>query len=127
MVERTAFEGAAPILPVSNMKRAVQYYVARLGFQEADWGTDGFTSLKRDRAGLYLCAGSQGCSGTWAWIGVEDVQLLYQEYTTSAARVRHAPRNYPWALEMHVEDLDGHVLRFGSEPLAGRPFDDWAD
>jgi hypothetical protein len=28
---------------------------------------------------------------------------------------------------MHVQDLDGHVLRFGSEPMIGRPFDAWMD
>jgi hypothetical protein len=26
------------------------------------------------------------------------------------------PTNFPWALEMHVEDPDGNVLRLGSEP-----------
>jgi hypothetical protein len=26
--------------------------------------------------------------------------------------------NRPWAYEMQVEDPDGHVLRFGSEPLS---------
>jgi hypothetical protein len=36
-----------------------------------------------------------------------------------------APANFPWALEMHVADPDGHVLRFGSEPILGRPFASW--
>lgn len=27
--------------------------------------------------------------------------------------------------EFHVEDPDGHVLRFGSDSLPGRPFDPW--
>jgi predicted enzyme related to lactoylglutathione lyase len=26
------------------------------------------------------------------------------------------PTNFPWALEFQVEDPDGNVLRFGSEP-----------
>jgi len=30
--------------------------------------------------------------------------------------IRLEPTNYLWALEMHVEDPDGNVLRFGSEP-----------
>jgi hypothetical protein len=108
------------------MRESLRYYVEILGFRNADWGTDGFTSVTRDGAGIYLCGGGQGCPGTWAWIGVEDVQLLYEEYRATGARVRHPPRNYPWALEIHVEDPDGHVLRFGSEPLADRPFDEWA-
>ena len=35
---------------------------------------------------------------------------------TEGAKIRVPPRNYPWALEMHVEDPDGHTIRFGSEP-----------
>ena len=27
------------------------------------------------------------------------------------------PMNYPWALEFQIEDPDGNVIRFGSEPL----------
>jgi hypothetical protein len=40
----------------------------------------------------------------------------------SGARIRQEPENYSWAYEMQVEDPNGHVLRFGSEPLKDRPF-----
>jgi len=126
-IPRTRFEGSAPILSVTDMSASLHFYVDVLGFRNADWGSDAFTAVNRDAAGIYLCRGGQGAPGTWAWVGVEDVQALYEEYRASGAKIRHAPRNYPWALEMHVEDPDGHVLRFGSEPLADRPFDAWAD
>ena len=29
--------------------------------------------------------------------------------------------HYPWAYEMRVEDLDGHVLRIGSGPKEDEP------
>ena len=122
-VTKTRFEGAAPILRVSDMARSVQYYVDVLGFRNADWGGDDFTSVNRDLAGIYLCCDAQGCAGTWAWVGVEDVRALYEEYRASGAKIRQPPRNYEWALEMHVEDPDGHVLRFGSEPLPDQPFE----
>ena len=125
--EKTRFEHAEPILRVSDMAASVRYYSEVLGFVNADWGTDEFTIVARDGAGIYLCRGSQGQPGTWAWVGVEDVDALYREYIASGARVRHPPRNYPWALEIHVEDPDGHVLRFGSEPIADQPHDDWID
>ena len=115
---RTQFEHAEPILRVADMTRSISYYTEVLGFRNADWGTDSFTSVSRDGASIYLCRGSQGQPGTWAWVG---------EYRTAGARIRHPPRNYPWALEIHVDDLDGHVLRFGSEPLGNRPFDEWRD
>src|SRR5262245_16352174 len=122
---KTRFEGAAPILRVTDMKSSVHYYVDVLGFRNAAWGSDDFTSVNRDGARIYLCRNGHGCTGTWAWVGVEDVQALYEEYQASGAMVRHPPRNYPWALEMHVEDPDSHVLRFGAEPLPNRPFDTW--
>jgi catechol 2,3-dioxygenase-like lactoylglutathione lyase family enzyme len=124
---RTKFENAVPILRVADMAASVRYYTEALGFTNAEWGNEHFTSVARDKASIYLCRGSQGQAGTWAWVGVEDVAVLYEEYVQSGARVRHPPRNYPWALEFHVEDPDGHMLRFGSEPMCNEPYDDWAD
>jgi hypothetical protein len=105
------------------MTKSVLYYTRVLGFQNADWGNGDFTSVNRDGACIYLCRGAQGSPGTWVWIGVENAAALYEEYSASGARIRHPPRNYPWALEMHVEDPDGHVLRFGSETVMDRPLD----
>ena len=122
---RTKFEGSAPILRVADMSISVRYYVEVLGFENAEWGNDDFTSVNRDRAGIYLCRGGQGEPGTWVWIGVEDVAALQKEYEASGAKIRHAPRNFPWAFEMKVEDPDGHVLRFGSGPRADLPFESW--
>lgn len=115
------FEGSAPILRVENMQAAVDFYVNKLGFANAEWGTDEFTSVTRDRAGIYLCKGGQGRGGAWAWIGVEDAQRLYEEYRRRGVAVKLPPTNYPWALEMQVEDPDGNVLRLGSETLEENP------
>ena len=123
MATKTAFEGAQPILSVHNIPSTVRSYTDVLGFKNAEWGNDFFTCVVRDRASIYLCRGGQGQSGTWVWVGVEDVSLLYDEYKDSGARIRMTPKNFPWAYEMHVEDLDGHVRRFGSEPLGDKPFD----
>jgi predicted enzyme related to lactoylglutathione lyase len=121
------FECANPILRVEDMATAVRYYVDVLGFKNAPWGNEFFTSVNRDRAGIYLCKGGQGHVGAWAWVGVADTAKLYGELKTKGAKIHHAPRNYPWALEMHVEDPDGNVLRFGSEPDESRPWDEWKD
>src|SRR5215475_1570489 len=71
--ERVKFEGSQPILRVEDMKRAVEFYVGKLGFAKAGWGGDDFTSVNRDGAGIYLCLRGQGLGKAWAWIGVEDV------------------------------------------------------
>ncbi len=104
------------------MAAALRFYVGVLGFENASWGTGDFTSINRDGQGIYLCRGGQGQGRAWVWIGVEDVEKLYEEYKTRGVTVRMPPTNLPWALEMQIEDPDGNVLRMGSEPKADRPF-----
>ena len=98
------------------MTRAVKFFVDQLGFQNAPWGTDEFTSVTRDTAGIYLCRQNQGRGGAWVWIGVEDVEALHAEYLSRGVTIAQPPTDYPWALEMRIEDPDGNVLRIGSEP-----------
>jgi hypothetical protein len=50
------------------------------------------------------------------WIGVDNVRGLHEELRAKGVAIRLAPTNYPWALEMQIEDPDGNVLRFGSDP-----------
>ena len=123
--QRTRLERADPILRVEDMAAAVRYYVEVLGFKAAGWGDDQFTCVSRDGASLYLCRGDQGHTGSWVWVGVEDAEALYEELKSSGAKIRQEPRNYPWALEMHVEDLDGNVLRLGSDSKKDRPYEAW--
>ena len=99
------------------MQAALRFYVDVLGFENADWGTEDFTSISRDRSAIYLCRGDQGRGGAWIWIGVEDAQKLHEELKAQGVTIRDGPTNYPWALEFRVEDPDGNVIRFGSEPL----------
>lgn len=113
---RVYFENSQPILRVEIMQASLRFYVDQLGFQNAAWGGDDFTSVNRDRAGIYLCRGSQGRGGAWIWIGVEDVEKLQQELLARGVAILMPPTNYSWAVEMHVADPDGNVIRFGSEP-----------
>jgi len=113
---RIRFECINPILRVENMQTSLRFYVDALGFQNASWGTEDFTSITRDGTGIYLCRGDQGQGRAWIWIGVNDVEKLHQEYQTLGLKIRLPPTNYPWALEMHLEDPDGNVLRLGSDP-----------
>jgi catechol 2,3-dioxygenase-like lactoylglutathione lyase family enzyme len=112
----TRFESIDPILRVEDMSVAVRYYVDVLGFEAAPWGDENFTHVGRDGRGIYLCRGGQGHRGAWVWIGVEDVRPLFETYKGRGAIVRREPVRESWALEMQIEDPDGNVLRFGSDP-----------
>ena len=121
------FEGMTPILRVSNLKTSVEYYVSKLGFKQ-DWeGPGPFASVSRGKCHIFLSEGDQGHTGSWVWIGVEDAEALSNEYRACGAKVRHPPTNYPWAYEMQVEDLDGNVLRMGSDSKSDQPAGEWLD
>jgi catechol 2,3-dioxygenase-like lactoylglutathione lyase family enzyme len=117
---------AAPILRVADLRASVDYYTRILGFT-VDWETPTLISVSRDRCCIFLCEGDQGHPGVWMWIGVADAQSLHDELVARGANIRQPPTNFQWALEIQVEDLDGHVLRLGSDPLEGHPHGPWKD
>lgn len=117
-------ECVTPILRVRDLQVSLEHYVNVLGFG-VDWEVPHMASVSRDGCGIMLCQGAQGQPGTWLWIGVSDADLVHTELRAKGATVRLAPTNYEWSYEMHVEDPDGHVLRFGSEPKSDRPLSDW--
>jgi catechol 2,3-dioxygenase-like lactoylglutathione lyase family enzyme len=125
LVRAVAFEGSQPILRVSDLNASVDYYVNVLGFK-LDF-RESIASVSRGRCALFLVEGDQGHPGGWVWVGVSDVDAVYDEYRASGARIRQPPTNFSWACEMQVEDPDGNVLRLGSEPKPNQPFGPWRD
>ena len=121
----TRFECTIPILWVRDIQASLAFYEQTLGFTR-DWGGDDassiIASISRDDCHLMLFERGQGNPGTWAWVGVEDVQPLYELYRSRGAKIILPPSNFRWALEMRVEDPDSNVLRIGSESLPNVPF-----
>lgn len=111
------FENSTPILNVADLDKSIQYYVDMLGFS-LDWRQNTMASVSRDAAHIMLCEHCQGCSGTWVWIGVSNAAALYDEYKQKDVEILMAPTNFPWAYEMRIPDIDGHILRLGSDPLS---------
>ena len=120
------FEGVCPILRVQNLSASLDYYVHKLGFK-IDWQGPIFASVSRGRCHIFLSQGDQGHLGSWVWVGVEDADALLNEYQAKGAKIRHAPTNYEWAYEMQVEDLDGNILRLGSDQKSDQPVGEWLD
>ena len=110
------YEAISPILRVEDMQRALKFYVDVLGFTAAPWGDDNFTSVNSANCGIYLCRGAQGRGGAWVWVGCDNARQLHDQFTQQGVKVLLPPTNFPWALEFQIEDPDGNVLRFGSEP-----------
>lgn len=120
------FGGACPILRVHRVRESLAYYTDVLGFT-VDWDYGVIASVSRGRCCLFLSEGDQGNSGSWAWIGVSDVDALHAEYRARGACIRQPPTNFTWACEMQVQDPDGNVLRMGSDRKPDQPFGPWLD
>ena len=119
------FHGVTPILNVSNFVASMDYYVQKLGFSKKwEWGDPPtFGCVIRDKISIFFCEGGQGQPGTWLMIFVENVDELCADYKHRGAKIVGQPTNMPWGTrEMHVEDPDGHRLRFGSDS-DGKPVD----
>lgn len=120
------FGRTTPILRVADQERALAYYIDVLGFSR-EWGDEYSASVRRGEAVLMLATGDQGLGRGWLYVGVDDVDALQSEIVPKGAIVRTGPANYPWgAREMHIEDTEGNVLRFGSD-ATGDPDGDWID
>ena len=111
----TAIENVIPILRVQNLTTSRRFYTDALGFS-LDWDAGEMISVSRDSKSIMLCQGDQGQPGTWLWIGVDDADVLFEEFSAKGAKICMPPQNFSWAYEFRIEDPDGHVLRFGSEP-----------
>lgn len=111
-------ENLTPILRVANLEASRRYYSHTLGFT-LEWDAGRMISVARDGKSIMLCENAQGQAGVWLWIGVEDADALFAEFSAKGALIRSPPQNFSWAYEFQVEDPDGHVLRIGAAPKPG--------
>jgi uncharacterized glyoxalase superfamily protein PhnB len=108
-----------PILNVADIERSLRFYVDLLGFTKEPWSNDLFASVANGNSHIYLSRNSQGHSGTWLWVGVDDARAVHNHLVAHGVTIQTGLTNNPWALEFHAKDPDGHVLRIGSDPDPG--------
>ncbi|MGA3213161.1 MAG: VOC family protein [Terriglobales bacterium] len=121
------FGGAMPVFRVKDVEASIAYYRDVLGFQLRWGGGTDFACVARDKCSIMLTNDNQSQPRMWVWVGVGDVRTLHAQYVSAGAKIRNPPNNFDWALEMQVEDLDGNVLRLGSDPEKDQPLGIWRD
>ena len=104
------------------MDRSRAFYLDILGFKEADWGR---TSLPVSHEMAPLSISAEVHRESW-YLGLGWVRRRHFRVAPAAQIKRSgdpsSPVNHSWALEMQIEDPDGHILRFGTDPDSTKPF-----
>lgn len=121
------FHQSTPIFNVKSLDDSITYFQKALGF-EINWMYEGVVcSMHRMECEIMLAEGDQGKGKAWIYVGVGDVEGLNEEFKRNGATIRQQPTNFSWAYEMQVEDLDGNVIRFGSDPKQDLSYGPWLD
>jgi catechol 2,3-dioxygenase-like lactoylglutathione lyase family enzyme len=121
------FGSPTPIFRVRDVDASITYFVDALGFELRWRAGKSFASVAHGECSIFLTDDKQSQPRMWIWVGVDEVRALYTRYLASGAKIRNPPNNFEWALEMQIEDLDGNVLRIGSEPEKDQPLGIWRD
>lgn len=124
---KNTFGSPTPVFRVRDVDASITYYLGALGFELRWRAGEGFACVARENCSIFLTNDNQSQPRMWIWIGVQDVRALHTQYLVSGARIRNPPNNFEWALEMQVEDLDGNVMRIGSDPDKEQPLGTWRD
>jgi catechol 2,3-dioxygenase-like lactoylglutathione lyase family enzyme len=124
-----AVKRVVPIIRVTNIEKAVDFYCSMLGFV-ADFryaaSPDGptYVGVSLDGSQIHLSTfAGDGLVGTATYCYVDDVDALFQRFRAAglktpgnpASPVEDGPVDQTWGMrELYVRDPDGNTLRFGS-------------
>jgi hypothetical protein len=110
---------AIPVLPVLDIKRAVDYYVTRLGFQEQYTDSD-YGIVSRDDVRIHVWAANKPhvsgaepeLAGTASCrLVVDDIQAFFDELATrDLVHPLGTISDNPWGREFSVFDLDRNAI-----------------
>jgi catechol 2,3-dioxygenase-like lactoylglutathione lyase family enzyme len=115
------FKSAIPVLRVSSVVPAEEFYCRRLGFDRrfayrADDSRPDPCYMGLEREGVWLHVSSfpgDGPAGVVVFLPVEDVDALHAELVGKGVRVDAGPVDQTWGnREMYVKDPDGNSIRF---------------
>ncbi|MDB4474038.1 VOC family protein [Opitutaceae bacterium] len=108
-----------PVLPVSDLKRSLQFYTETLGWKQ-DWSGEKVGSVSRDGSCLMLSQLIPVTSGNWAWVGLPNDTLI-ETYRQAGVTIVQEPENWSWGYEMKIADPDGNVLWLGTATRTDLP------
>jgi catechol 2,3-dioxygenase-like lactoylglutathione lyase family enzyme len=105
-----------PVLYVTDVPAAVQFYTKKLGFRLGfTWGRPPtMAGLNLDRVQIFLEKGTLGPKGCAIYFVVGNADELYQFHRANGVEIVEAPEDRPYGIrEYSVRDLCGYHLAFG--------------
>ena len=110
------------VLAVKDLAVETDYYLKKLGFVR-DFTVPGweFLSFGDFKVMLGECADAMlavdtGDHSYFAYVLVEDVDAVFEEFKINGAQFNSGPADKPWGLrEFAVVTPDGHRITFGQE------------
>ncbi len=114
--------GCRYVLAVNDLARSADFYISQLGFRTL-WAEGGWHFLLRDTTHIMLgeCPDDQpasdvGCHSYFAYLDVENIDLLYEEFQSKQVAILSEIENKPWGQrEFSIRTIDGHRITLGEE------------
>jgi len=116
--------GSRYVLAVNNLVTSAAFYKNKLGFQTL-WEEGDWHFLIRDDIKIMLgeCPNDKPASeinshSYFAYLEVDNIDMLYKEYQSKGVEVLSSIENKPWGQrEFSIRTIDGHRITFGEEVL----------
>jgi catechol 2,3-dioxygenase-like lactoylglutathione lyase family enzyme len=114
------------VLVVSDVRAAVDFYTAKLGFVEAfveEGDPPRFAGVNLDHVQIFLERGEPDPKGCSLYFVVGDADKLHAFHQSRGVQITDPPEDRPYELRDYgVRDLHGYHLRFGHRLFgAGEP------
>jgi uncharacterized glyoxalase superfamily protein PhnB len=121
MITENNLQSIIPVFRVTQLARALNYYISSLGFSLEFEYSGTYAGVQRENCHLHLkCAPPtprdqakfEAEEHIDVCVQVKNIDDLTQEFKRSGVIVSMEPRTMPYGREMYVRDLDGYILGF---------------
>ena len=108
-----------PVLASLNIKKTVEFYKKKLGFNKIGYIDKHYAVIARDSFVVHFwkCNNKIHPENTSCYIDVKDIDILYQELKKeNVIHPNGKLENKPYGMrEFAILDLDGNLIKFGQE------------
>lgn len=126
VAENVGLQPYAFVLAVPDLRSSVSYFVDVLGFQPEWRDGENWQALTRDGVRMMighcpdaLPPADLGDHSYFAYLLVDDVDVLHAEFVGRGAIILHPPTDKPWGKrEMAIATPEGHRMMIGQQLLS---------